>query len=307
MFIRSKQDLKKVEVEKKERSASKSKAEEAESYAKKKLEMSKMSLLKAEKAETDHLNEVKDAVSKAKEAEEKKKDFERKLQSDANRVILDEETNAEYQQLKKEVGLKSADFIQDLNKANRDQKKNKDDLENLVRQHSEILIPLKQKQENLKVAEANLAKLNDSIAAAEDSQAEEKKRQEELEGNIESADGRLQELENQLKKVEKDLDRAQFNRYQAIARTKKMELEEALKFHFSPSKVFGRISSLCQPVSERYEMAVTRVLEKKMDFIVVDTEETAQMCIDYLNANKLKPETFLPIDRLHVRNIIVIL
>lgn len=47
-------------------------------------------------------------------------------------------------------------------------------------------------------------------------------------------------------------------------------------------------------------MAVTRVLEKKMDFIVVDTEETAQKCIEYLRANKLKPETFLPIENLNV-------
>jgi structural maintenance of chromosome 1 len=145
-----------------------------------------------------------------------------------------------------------------------------------------------------------LAKLNDVIAATENSLAEEQKHKEKLGQDIALADGRLKKLENQLKEVSKDLDRAQINKYQAIARTKNMQLEETLKFYFTPSKVLGRISSLCQPVSERYEMAVTRVLEKKMDFIVVDTEETAQKCIEYLKANKLKPETFLPIEDLNV-------
>ena len=136
IYVRTKQDVKKVEDEKKERYTSKAKAEEAESHAKKKLEMSKMSLLKAKKAESDHLEEVKDAVSKKNDAEKEKEDFERDLESDANRVILDEETNGEYLELKKEVGLKSAKFIQDLNEANIDQKKNKDELENLIRQRS---------------------------------------------------------------------------------------------------------------------------------------------------------------------------
>jgi structural maintenance of chromosome 1 len=145
-----------------------------------------------------------------------------------------------------------------------------------------------------------LAKLNDVIAATENSLAEEQKHEEKLNQDIALADGRLKKLENQLKEVSKDLDRAQINKYQAIARTKKMQLEETLKFYFTSSKVLGRISSLCQPVSERYEMAVTRVLVKKMDFIVVDTEETAQKCIEYLRANKLKPETFLPIENLNV-------
>ena len=127
--------MKKVEDdEKKERKTFKAKAEEAESHAKRKLEMSKMSFFKAKKTETDRLKELKDVVSKKNDAEKKKEDFERDPVSDAIRVILDEETNGEYLELDKEVGLKSAKYIQDLNEANIDQKKNEDELENLLRQ-----------------------------------------------------------------------------------------------------------------------------------------------------------------------------
>lgn len=38
-----------------------------------------------------------------------------------------------------------------------------------------------------------------------------------------------------------------------------------------------------------------------MEAIVVDTEKTARMCIQYLKENLLDPETFLPLDYIQTK------
>jgi len=47
-------------------------------------------------------------------------------------------------------------------------------------------------------------------------------------------------------------------------------------------------------------MAITKVLGKYMEAIVVDTEKTARQCIQYLKEQMLEPETFLPLDYIQV-------
>ena len=81
-------------------------------------------------------------------------------------------------------------------------------------------------------------------------------------------------------------------------RRKKQEVVENLKRLYRG--VYDRIVNLCQPVHQRFNLAVTRLLGKYMDAIVVNTGETAAICIQFLKDQKLEPETFLPLDRLKV-------
>lgn len=59
--------------------------------------------------------------------------------------------------------------------------------------------------------------------------------------------------------------------------------------------------SMCQPIHKRYNVAVTKVLGRYMEAIVVDTEHTARQCIQYLKEQMLDPETFLPLDYLQTK------
>lgn len=43
--------------------------------------------------------------------------------------------------------------------------------------------------------------------------------------------------------------------------------------------IYGRLIDLCQPVRDRYNTAVTMVLGKFMDAVVVDNQRTARECI----------------------------
>lgn len=58
---------------------------------------------------------------------------------------------------------------------------------------------------------------------------------------------------------------------------------------------------MCQPVHKRYNVAITKVLGKFMEAIVVDTEQTARQCIKYLKEQMLEPETFLPVNYLQAK------
>lgn len=59
--------------------------------------------------------------------------------------------------------------------------------------------------------------------------------------------------------------------------------------------------NMCQPQHKRYNVAVTKVLGKYMEAIVVDTEKTARKCIQILKEQRLEPETFLPLDYIQAK------
>lgn len=65
---------------------------------------------------------------------------------------------------------------------------------------------------------------------------------------------------------------------------------------------YGRLIDLCQPTQKKYQIAVTKVLGKNMDAIIVDSEKTGRDCIQYIKEQRGEPETFLPLDYLEVRS-----
>lgn len=47
--------------------------------------------------------------------------------------------------------------------------------------------------------------------------------------------------------------------------------------------------NMCQPTHKRYNVAVTKVLGKYMEAIIVDTEKTARRCIQVSNLKPIVP------------------
>ena len=60
--------------------------------------------------------------------------------------------------------------------------------------------------------------------------------------------------------------------------------------------VKGRVSELCKPVEKRYQTAVSTVLGRNFDAIIVENERTAIECIDYLREQRRGQATFIPLD-----------
>ncbi len=60
--------------------------------------------------------------------------------------------------------------------------------------------------------------------------------------------------------------------------------------------VYGRLIDHCEPVHRKYQLAITKVMGKSMDAIVVDSEKTARECIQFMKEQHLPSETFYPLD-----------
>ena len=295
-YYRKKTELQKLELEKAKIVSTKSTVEKRISNAKEKLKLSTKNLEKAKKSNADHAIELEDTTKKTNEAQMEKEEFELKLQDDK---VMDEEMKNEYIRLKNEVGLKSAKYIEELNKIKANRKEHRDELENELRRQSEIEIPLQQKKEDREAAYVTLSKLKKSEESAVTALTEARKLEKILEDEIATSNAKIKNLEVQLKEISLELEKFKAWKHNAIHLTKSNELEANLKMLF-PGRVFGRIKNLCRTTGLKYRTAVTRVLEKKMDFFVVDNEETAQKCIDYLREHKFRLETFLPLDNLRV-------
>jgi structural maintenance of chromosome 1 len=56
-------------------------------------------------------------------------------------------------------------------------------------------------------------------------------------------------------------------------------------------------------LSYRYDLAVSIVMGKNMDSIVVDSEKTAIDCINYMRDQRAGQATFLPLDTISVKPI----
>ena len=54
--------------------------------------------------------------------------------------------------------------------------------------------------------------------------------------------------------------------------------------------------NLCKPIHKRFNIAITKVLGRNMNAIIVDSEQTARKCIQYLKDAMVEPETFLPLN-----------
>lgn len=116
-----------------------------------------------------------------------------------------------------------------------------------------------------------------------------------------SSKERVQELQTDLESVGQQLGDARVDKHEDSRRKKKQEIVENFK-RLYPG-VYDRMINMCQPIHKRYNVAITKVLGKYMEAIVVDTESTARQCIQYLKEQMLEPETFIPLDYIQAKSL----
>ena len=110
---------------------------------------------------------------------------------------------------------------------------------------------------------------------------------------------RRTELDEKLQEVLKKLLEANDGRRQNEKAARMKELSMTLKRIFPGVK--GRVSELCRPKQKKYEEAVSTVLGRHFDAVVVDTEATARGCIQHLKDQRSGVATFIPLDTIQVK------
>uniref|UniRef100_A0A8C7ZIK8 Structural maintenance of chromosomes protein n=1 Tax=Oryzias sinensis TaxID=183150 RepID=A0A8C7ZIK8_9TELE len=280
------------------------KAKENTAHKIKKLEAARKSLQNAQKmykkrkADMDELDKEMRAVEIAKQDFEER--MEEEAQSQGQDLTLEENQVKQYHRLKEEASKRAATLAQELEKFNRDQKADQDRLDLEERKKVETEAKIKQKIREIEENQKRIEKLEDYIATSRQSLDEQKRMEEELTEEVEMAKRRIDEINMELNQVMEQLGDARIDRQENSRQQRKAEIMESIK-RLYPGSVYGRLIDLCQPTQKKYQIAVTKVLGKNMDAIIVDSEKTGRDCIQYIKEQRGEPETFLPLDYLEVK------
>ncbi|XP_043916489.1 structural maintenance of chromosomes protein 1A [Protopterus annectens] len=280
------------------------KAKENTAHKIKKLEAAKKSLQNAQKlykkrkADMDELEKEMHCVEKAKQEFEER--MAEESQSQGRDLTLEENQVKKYHRLKEEASKRAATLAQELEKFNRDQKADQDRLDLEERKKVETEAKIKQKLREIEENQKRIEKLEEYISTSKQSLEEQKKLEGELTEEVEMAKRRIDEINKELNQVMEQLGDARIDRQENSRQQRKAEIMESIK-RLYPGSVYGRLIDLCQPTQKKYQIAVTKVLGKNMDAIIVDSEKTGRDCIQYIKEQRGEPETFLPLDYLEVK------
>ncbi|KAG8129936.1 putative Structural maintenance of chromosomes protein [Naja naja] len=264
------------------------KAKENTSHKIKKLEAAKKSLQNAQKqykkrkGDMDELEKEMLSVEKARQEFEER--MEEESQSQGRDLTLEENQVKKYHRLKEEASKRAATLAQELEKFNRDQKADQDRLDLEERKKVETEAKIKQKLREIEENQKRIEKLEEYIATSKQSLEEQKKLEGELTEEVELAKRRIDEINKELNQVMEQLGDARIDRQESSRQQRKAEIMESIK-RLYPGSVYGRLIDLCQPTQKKYQIAVTKVLGKNMDAIIVDSEKTGR---DYEKLRELK-------------------
>uniref|UniRef100_A0A0A9YLV3 Structural maintenance of chromosomes protein n=1 Tax=Lygus hesperus TaxID=30085 RepID=A0A0A9YLV3_LYGHE len=298
------QEIREVEAEVNRKRPSFIKSKERVAHLQKKLNTAKKSLEEVKTAEKAHAEDkrlLEEELAQVNKAREEYENGEKDASQSQGRDIHLEETQVqEYHQLKIDAQMRSAQYMQDLDSINREQKAEQDKLDNEIRMRTQLESQIRQKGHEKDEAQKRVDKLTDHIRTSEQSLEEQKKLQIDLQSDVGSSKDRVKELQTELESLMEQLGDARVDKHEDSRRKKKQEIVENFKKNF-PNGVFDRMINMCHPQHKKYNVAVTKVLGKYMEAIVVDTEKTARQCIQYLKENLLDPETFLPLDYIQTK------
>ncbi|KAG2008796.1 cohesin complex subunit psm1 [Coprinopsis cinerea AmutBmut pab1-1] len=224
---------------------------------------------------------------------------EEQRKSSSHNIALSEQSLAEYQALKTTASTQAVDERQAL--------------ETLSREEKTTSRALTQLQEKVKGLEETQTSRNEEIGTLSDKKTELEDRLKGLQ--VELANAR-QELDNQIaertriQKLEAEIDEKLQSVYQQLlqAGVDKTESEREAKLKETIANlqrifpgVRGRIVDLCKPIARKYETAVSVILGRNIDAIVVDEEKTAIDCIEYMRTQRAGQATFIPLDTIQVK------
>ncbi|XP_057335691.1 structural maintenance of chromosomes protein 1A [Microplitis mediator] len=297
------QDIREVEAEITKKRPTFIKAKERVAHMQKKVESAHKSLQQARAADEAHKKDIAELQEELRKVEEAKAAYEASIagqsQQQGRDVQLEDEQVSEYNRLKEEAGKQSARYLQMLDSINREQKSDQDRLDNESRKRTEIENKLKQKGHMRDEALKRVEKLEEHIKTSEAALEEQKKLRADLQNDVGSSKDTIQRLQRELENISEQLGDAKVDKHEVARTKKKTEIVENFKRLFPG--VYDRMYNMCEPIHKRYNVAVTKVLGKYMEAIVVDTEKTARQCIQYLKEQYLEPETFLPLDYIQAK------
>ncbi|KAH6569235.1 hypothetical protein BSLG_001287 [Batrachochytrium salamandrivorans] len=139
------------------------------------------------------------------------------------------------------------------------------------------------------------------LTQVEDELRASKKHLVEMDTDLRRLDQIEGEITEKLFEISSRLLQERADRHESERSKKFHDMLETLKRLFPG--VHGRLFDLCQTTQKKFNLAISTVLGKNMDAIVVDTQKVAIQCIKYMREQRCGEATFLPLDVIHVKPI----
>lgn len=214
-------------------------------------------------------------------------------------VVLDKDGLEAYTAKKSEARVATSSLQQKLDELNRVQRNDAKCIEEFRVNIRALDGSLSQVSEKLERYQNRRSKTMDTLSSFKKKKKDLEKELENLANIVSTNDERRVELEGMLDQVSTTLREAHLDRRLSERERTFNEAVESMR-HLYP-KVLGTMLELVNPVHPRYNVAMTVVLGKNMDAIVVEDEQTALECVKYMKDHSAGIATFLPLDTIKTK------
>ncbi|RAH83745.1 cohesin complex subunit [Aspergillus japonicus CBS 114.51] len=212
---------------------------------------------------------------------------------------LSEADLQEYEKLKEEVSKRSSAEQLNLDNLRRQRKTEAEGLNSLKSKFEGADWQFKTLESETQTLAQRKTSLNDTVKTTSKEIDRKKKELNAVTSERLRVSRMRTELEEKLQVVLKKLLDADDGRKQSEREIRAKELISTLKRIFPGVK--GRVSDLCKPKQKKYSEAVSTVLGRHFDAIVVDNEKTAKECIQHLRDQRAGQATFIPLETIQVK------
>lgn len=255
-----------------------------------------------------------------KERQQKADDVNKLSRDISNVERAEAQWQADWEQQQRGQGTQlSADDLKEYNRLREEVAKRASAEQSKVAALQAERMPQQATYNNLKSSvesqEFRLQTLQDERKRLDERKADHAKAADQLETDIEQKRNRLtslsserlqlsrqrQELDEKIAEVARKLIEADDGRRASEKEIRIRETIATLKRTYPGVK--GRLHELCKPKQKKYGEAVSTVLGRHIDSVVVDTEATAKQCIEYLRDQRAGQATFIPLDTIQVKAI----
>lgn len=256
-------------------------------------------LEKSKEEEAAHKEEIEDLERSLKQAEKQAtRHAEKQQTTTAKGVVLDSDQLAEYQGLKQQANDEAGTIKTELDQVMREQQVDIDSRDKLDRELKELRDQNARAEADEDKISGRIEKIASMVTRTEaDIQTQDAEAQE-LQEELATAEARTDELKQELQGVDAQLREMKADRRESQRQRKMNEALESMKRNIPG--VHGRIIDLCSPTQRKYNIPVTVIMGMNMDAIVVESNQVAVDCIQYLREHHAGTATFLPLDSMRV-------
>ncbi|CAN1245026.1 Structural maintenance of chromosomes protein 1 [Linum grandiflorum] len=229
---------------------------------------------------------IQDLMAKLKDLNERSKD------SSGNLPLADTQLT-EYFKIKDNAGMKTSRLRDEKEVLDRQQHADMEAEKNL----EENLQQLRNREQELNSQEdqirARRQNILDTSAKQKDEVSELKKELRMIQDKHQDTKNKHQNLKSKIEEIDNQLRELKADKFENQRDAQLSKTVENLKRLFQG--VHGRMTDLCRPKHNKYNLAITVAMGRFMDAVVVEDENTGKECIKYLKQQRLPPMTFIPL------------